>query len=169
MSTDARRCMLLLCLPLLLSACGDPSQGWEAGGLYSVWEGETDFGVVKILAVDPEAVSVAWYGPTFASRPTSASSSELAAGVEEDANLGFDHLPLPWRDFELMYPIRIGSEEVSEAELENYRLWRETGAEPVSFEDLAMMNAALEELPDEPTSETGDPLQPVGEGDSIDE
>ena len=49
------------------------------------------------------------------------------------------------------------------------RLWRETGAEPVSFEDLAMMNAALEELPDEPTSETGDPLQPVGEGDSIDE
>lgn len=165
MHTDARRCLMLLCLPLLLSACGDPSRGWEAGGLYSVWEGEADFGVVKILAVDPEAVSVAWYGPTFPSRPASASTSELAANTDEATDLGFDHLPLPWRDFELMYPIRIGREELSDEELAGYRLWRESGSEPVSFEDLARDFERLDELVDE----TDEFLESLEEGEATDE
>lgn len=165
MSAEARRCLLTLCLPLLLSACGDPSGDWEAGGLYSVWEGEADFGVVKILAVDPEAVSIAWYGPTFASRPTSASTSELAADTEEAADLGFDHLPLPWRDFELMYPVRIGTEELSEEELAGYRLWRESGGNPISFEELAADFESLEEI----VNETDMFVESVDEGEATDD
>jgi hypothetical protein len=117
---------------LLFLSCSDPRSRWRAGGLYSVWEGQGSFGVVKILAVDPEAVSIRWYKESFPDRPATASSTELSLGSVDDQIVGIGHLPLAHRDFAMLFPLHIAQETVSEEELEDYRTWSESGVGPVN-------------------------------------
>lgn len=140
------RLAAIAAISFLCVACGDPQSRWRAGGLYSVWEGEGSFGVVKILAIDPEAVSIRWYKESFPDRLTTASSRELSLGSVEDENFGLGHLALDYRDFKLMFPVHIAQEPVSEEELDGYRIWSESGAGAFSFTELEEIVGDVDEF-----------------------
>lgn len=118
---------------LAFTACGDPSTRWEVGGLYSVSDGG-EFRIAKVLAIDPEAVSVKIYGDAYAVRPEAADPETLSMGGVGDAEtFGIGHIPLQYRDFALSFPVRVATQPVSDDELEGYRYWKESGAEPIDF------------------------------------
>jgi hypothetical protein len=132
--------LVLLGLGALTLACGEPSRHWEAGGVYSVSNGDGSFGAVKILALDPEAVGVRIYRESFPTRPSGLGSGDLSLGKIGDENLGVGHVPLAHRDFALWFPVLMTREGVSEEELEGVRIWREAGG---GVFDSAAMEAAM--------------------------
>jgi hypothetical protein len=112
---------------LALAACGDPARRWEPGGLYSVSD-SSGFGVVKILAIEPDAVSVRVYRERFPTRPDSVEPAALSLGNIDDPNgFGVGHMPVAPRDFALWFPVQLGTQPVTDEELEGYRLWKESG------------------------------------------
>lgn len=125
---------------LLVAGCSDPSARWETGGIYSVGGGDGTFAVVKILAVDPGAVSIRLYRESFDSRPKNVAAYELSLGSlddeDDEAGFGVGHLPLDYREFALWFPVLIRTEAVEEDELEGYRIWKENGGGVFSFEAL---------------------------------
>jgi hypothetical protein len=117
--------MCLCATALAVAACGDPASRWERGGIYSVSD-EGGFGVVKILEIEPDAVSVRIYRERFPTRPQSVDPKELSLGALGDPNgFGVGHTPVAPRDFALWFPVRLAAEPVTEEELEGYRLWKE--------------------------------------------
>ena len=119
------------------AGCGDPSARWEAGGIYSISDGD-GFGVVKILAIDPGAVSVRIYRETFPTRPASVDPSELSLGrIDDPEGYGIGHLPLSPRDFALWFPVQLATVAVTDEELEGYRSWKESGGGIFDFDDAS--------------------------------
>ena len=129
--------------------CGDPSARWEAGGIYSISDGD-GFGVVKILAIDPDAVSVRIYRETFPTRPASIDPSELSLGrIDDPEGFGIGHLPLSPRDFALWFPVQLATLPVTEEELVGYRSWKESGGGVFDFGDASAFDDGDLETPDE--------------------
>ena len=149
------RLVSVLVIVCAAGACVAPESRWLPGALYSVWEGDESFAVVKVLAVDPNAVSVRWYRESFPDRPETASSSDLSLGTIDDEVAGLGHIALVYRDFELMFPMRIAQEDLSAEELEGYEMWKESGGGTVNFEALAEAIDAADEFLE--SSEAQDP------------
>jgi hypothetical protein len=119
-----------------LAACGDPASRWEPGGIYSTSDG-SGFGVVKVLAVEPDAVSVRVYRERFPHRPPSVDPSGLSLGSIDDPNgFGVGHLPLAPRDFALWFPVHLATVPVTDSELEGYRAWKEAGGGVFSGDEM---------------------------------
>ncbi len=98
------------------------------GGLYSVNDGEGDYGVAKILALDEEAVHLRLYKNKFSSHPSTIDSSTLSLGSTDDpSGFGVGHLPLSRKDFLGWKPVLLTQEAVSQEELEGYEMWKEAG------------------------------------------
>jgi len=98
---------------------------FAAGELYSAsWDGDGTFRVVKVLAVDDEAVHVRVYKERFPVRPATVDHGELTLGSVEDADgFGVGHPALALKEFELWDPELIGITEVDDDELDGYRMW----------------------------------------------
>ena len=104
---------------------------WSVGGLYVIRDSEHGFGVVKILALDPDIVSVRIYKETFGERPSTIDPARLTLGTIHDAGrLGIGHLPLAESTFRSWEPQLLAQSTVSEEELEGYRMWKESGSGP---------------------------------------
>jgi hypothetical protein len=99
---------------------------WRVGGLYSTEDGKGQFGVVKVLVLEPDAVHVRIYQQTFSSRPTSIDPASLTLGKFDDKR-GFSigHLPLSRTTFASWKPVFVSQQSVSEEELEGYKMWKE--------------------------------------------
>ena len=109
-----------------------------AGEIYASREADGSYRILKVLAVDPDAISVRMYSnrfPDLASvdinRPElvglGADFMERRARGESPAvppNLGIGHMPLDPRGFGRMALTLVGSRSVDDSELEGYRYWR---------------------------------------------
>ena len=130
--------IFLLSLTLLLPSCGGPQVDAMAGDLYSIETGDGTYSIVKVLAVDDEAVHLRLYKNRFPTRPDRIDTSELSLGsiheedgvfVPDEDGLGIGHLPIARATFEEWQPRFLTVEPVTEEELEGYRLWQEQTAD----------------------------------------
>jgi hypothetical protein len=96
-----------------------------AGDVCSVEAGESRYGIVKVLATDPDTVHVRVYKEKFGWRPERVDTGGLSLGTMHDDEFGIGHLPLSRAGFGAWTPVRIHREPVSEDELEGFRLWQE--------------------------------------------
>lgn len=121
-----------LALGLLLSIVGCGRGGpIVEGGIYSIESGDGRFGVVKILKLEPRIVHLRVYKNKFTSRPTSINVEDLSMGgykpgsVDKDFAIG--HIPMRERDFRRWRPVLLTKTQVTESELEGYKIWKESG------------------------------------------
>lgn len=98
------------------------------GGVYSIDNGDGEFGVVKILKLEPGIVHVRVYKNKFSSRPRAIQLDDLSLGsIEDKDGFGMGHLPISENDFNGWKAIWLASSEVKPDELEGYQLWKEAG------------------------------------------
>ena len=118
---------------VLCVGCGR-REDWKPGSLYSVTGENGTFSIVKVLARDTGVVSVRLYRERFPTRPSEVDPARLSLGQVGDAEgFGIGHLPLAERDFALWFPVLVQEGDVSEDELEGYRIWKESGAQAFSL------------------------------------
>lgn len=131
------RTMLVAAVTVAVIGCSDPSSRWEVGGVYSISDGG-QFRVAKVLAIDPEAVSIRIYRESFPTRPAVAERGDLSLGkVDDPEGFGIGHIPLSPKDFALTFPVKLRAEPVGDDELDGYRIWKESGGVAFSFEEAA--------------------------------
>ena len=100
----------------------------KAGWLYSVKSGDSQFGIVKVLVLEPEAVHVRLYKQRYSSRPHEIDESILFLGTMFDPDgSGIGHLPLSHQAFAASEPEPIKASPVQPSELEGYEEWKKAG------------------------------------------
>src|SRR6185369_1553087 len=99
---------------------------FERGMLVSVADGE-GFAIMKVLAVDDGGVHARLYAQRFAARPAHAELLKLSTDrVGEGQPFSIGHMPLSHTSFNNWQPQVVAlAVEVSEEELEGYRMWEE--------------------------------------------
>lgn len=81
---------------------------WQVGGVYSIASGNGSFGVVKILALEPEVVHVRVYKNKFSSRPETIDLAALSLGSMLDGgDFGMGHLPISSKNFGEWLPVLV--------------------------------------------------------------
>jgi hypothetical protein len=96
----------------------------EVGGLYAVPRKDGPYSVVKVLAEDQSAYHLRVYSNTFPEVPNSSVIPELALGnMDGEAAFGVGHLPVPKDGMDTAKYIQIATTDVTNDELEGYRIW----------------------------------------------
>jgi len=119
--------LLLSCAAAKCGPGGDPEleKKYKIGGLYSITAGDTEFNVVKVIAITKGIVHIRQYGNRFEARPESVDSSKLfLEDPNNPADFGLRHLPMDQEIFEKLQPAFIKQESVSEEELEGFKDWK---------------------------------------------
>ncbi|MEM1084214.1 MAG: hypothetical protein AAGI48_08830 [Verrucomicrobiota bacterium] len=117
--------LLILAALLPLIGC-QQAKKMQAGGLYSIDDGEGRYQVAKILVLDNETVHIRIYKNTWEERPISIDRSTLSLGtIHDEDGFGIGHLPISAGEFENWNPALLQIEKVSEEELEGYRMWQD--------------------------------------------
>jgi len=94
--------------------------------LYSIDNGDGEFGIVKIIVLEPQAVHVRLYKQKFAIRPVSIDAKSLTLGsIDDKDGFGIGHLPLSRNEFESWEPIFLTQQSVSQEELDGYEMWKQ--------------------------------------------
>jgi hypothetical protein len=97
---------------------------YTPGEIYSV-QNKHGYGIVKILAVDPDIVHIRLYKNTFPERPNRIDPSTLSLGKITDPNgFGIGHLPISQSEFSSWDPVLIAQSKVTPDELEGYEEWK---------------------------------------------
>jgi len=113
-------------LILLNLACAMKHPELKVGGLYSVDDGEGNYRVAKILALDDSAVHICLYKNKYRSRPATVEGSSLSLGTIHDKDgFGMGHLPLSRTAFANWQPVFLSQSSVTDEELEGYKIWKE--------------------------------------------
>lgn len=108
-------------------ACAMKHPELKVGGLYSVDDGEGNYRVAKILALDDSAVHIRLYKNKYQSRPASVDASSLSLGTIHDKDgFGMGHLPLSRAAFANWQPAFLFQSAVTDEELEGYEMWKES-------------------------------------------
>ena len=98
----------------------------QPGDVYSV-AGEHDYGVVKVLAVDPDVVHLRLYKNRFPQRPKTVKLNTLTIGTVDDMDgPGVGHAPISKAAFEKWQPVLVTRTKLTADELEGYNLWKRT-------------------------------------------
>jgi hypothetical protein len=105
--------------------------------MYASREGDGAYAVMKVLAVDPEAVSVRMYSNRFSDLASIDLDNLELVGLGADflerqargdlqvpMNIGIGHMPIDPKGFRSMKLTLVGERPVDESELEGYRYWR---------------------------------------------
>jgi hypothetical protein len=119
---------IIFVAPLMSAACNRSKaiDQLRVGALNSTDDGKGQFGIVKILVLQPDAVHVRVYQQKFATRPTSVDPASLTLGKLSDKDsFSIGHLPLSRKTFSSWEPVFISQQAVSERELEGYKTWKE--------------------------------------------
>lgn len=96
----------------------------EVGGLYAVPRKDGPYSVVKVLAEDQNAYHLRVYSNTFPQAPDASVIPELALGsMGGERAFGVGHLPVPKDGIDTTKYTQIATAEVTDAELEGYRIW----------------------------------------------
>lgn len=119
----------------------------KAGALYSIYNGDEtgEFGVVKILVIEPPAVHICVYNNNYPERPATIDPDTLKLGIEasvlekalaEDKvgemfasqSFGMAHMPVHLRDFVYGWqPVYVMDMPLTEDDLEGYNIWKREG------------------------------------------
>lgn len=102
-----------------------------------VFQLESGFGLVRVLAVEIEGVETIWHLLTYEDLFPDIESAELALTTPERLQVGYPHLALTNRAFERTPTARLNHHPVTENELVAYQRWRES-PEPEIF-DLSLL------------------------------
>ena len=97
----------------------------KAGAICTVEDGDGKFGVIKVLVIDSEIAHVRIYKNKYTIRPSKIDLKTLSLGsINDKDGFGIGHTPLARRGFEEWKPVVIANENVSEEELEGYKIWK---------------------------------------------
>jgi hypothetical protein len=120
-------CALAISIAILLNlACAMKHPELKVGGLYSVNDGEGNYRVAKILALDDSAVHIRLYKNKYRSRPATVDESSLSLGtIHDNDGFGMGHLPLSRAAFANWQPAFLFQSSVTDEELEGYEMWKE--------------------------------------------
>jgi hypothetical protein len=94
----------------------------QVGGVYSVARAEGYFGVVKVVAHQPERSTIyaRTFGPHFKVRPEAEWFEDRQPGkLDEELGIGIGVLPVTQRVFEFWQPELLFSQAITEAERED--------------------------------------------------
>ncbi len=117
---------ILISVGILFGACRKPSPKFQAGGIYSIDNGDGSYGVVKLLVYENDIFHVAIYKQKFQTRPEKIDISRLSFGTPNDPDgFGIGHLPLSKVSFLEWRPEFITLSGVTADELEGYKMWKE--------------------------------------------
>ena len=117
--------MILVALALMNLDCAMKNLELKVGGLYSVDDGEGNYRVAKILALDDSAVHVRLYKNKYPARPESVDPSTLSLGSMDDKDgFGMGHLPLARKEFANWQPVFLFQASITDEELEGYKYWK---------------------------------------------
>lgn len=98
------------------------ASGPRVGGLYSTENGER-FAVVKVLAVEGEAVHVRLYAEDFAERPSQVDAANLTIGDPDSLDGGVAYLAIEDDAFDVTDPKLLSVEPVTAEELAGRKAW----------------------------------------------
>lgn len=103
-----------------------------------VFQVESGFGVIRVLAVEGEGAGVVWHVLVYEDfyPEVEAAEAALAAGGRLAARV--PHLALTDHAFEKTPAARLGNRPVTDAELAPFRRWQESGGE-VSDRSVLLM------------------------------
>jgi hypothetical protein len=108
---------------LLLSACTEKK--FNAGDIYSVEKNDGNYGIVKVLVVEPDVIHLKIYKNEYTGRPSGIDTTELLMGkLGELGGLGIGHLPLQMETFKEWKPKKLTYQAIKEDELLGYRAWK---------------------------------------------
>jgi len=117
---------IFIFLIVILYSCTNKPKELKAGAICSVDDGNGKFGIVKILVIDNEIAHLRIYKNKFNQRPASIDTRTLSLGsIYDKDGFGVGHTPLDRKGFENWQPVVLTYEEVSEEELEGYKIWKE--------------------------------------------
>jgi len=117
---------IFIFLIVILYSCTNKPKELKAGAICSVDDGDGKFGIVKILVIDTGIVHLRRYKNKFNQRPASIDITTLSLGsIYDKDGFGIGHTPLDRKAFENWQPVVLAYEEVSEEELEGYKIWKE--------------------------------------------
>lgn len=120
--------LLLFSMAVKCGPAGDPEleNKYKVGGLYSITAEDTDFNVVKIIALTKGMVHVRRYGNRFPARPASVDPATLFLEDPNDpAEFGLKFWPVDSETFAKLQPVFIKQESVTDEELEGFKAWKD--------------------------------------------
>ena len=100
---------------------------------------ESGFGLMRVLAVEGEGGATVWHGLVYEDFYPDAESAEAALAGTEVLAVRAPHLPLTDRALERTPAARLGTRPVSEGELAPILTWRERGGEVFDRSVLQML------------------------------
>jgi hypothetical protein len=125
-----RQLLTFLFFPALISilSCGSLT-GKKAdlipGSICTVDNGDSTFGVVKILVIDDQIAHLKVYKNQYRVRPSEIDLKTLSIGTLHDKDgFGIGHIPIARKGFDNWKPVIIGFEKVSKEDLEGYEIWK---------------------------------------------
>lgn len=93
------------------------------GGLYASRQTDGTYRIVKVLVADEHAVHLRMYAERYDAIPKRVESRSLSLGRIQDGLFGIGHYPIARQGFFNGEKHHIGTESVTEDELEGYRIW----------------------------------------------
>lgn len=116
---------LLILLALTVNSCGKSGGDLRAGSICTIDNGDSTYGVVKILVIDANEAHVKIYANKYKQRPATVDSKTVSMGsIDSGEGFGIGHVPLARKGFEDWKPVEVNWEEVTKEELEGYELWK---------------------------------------------
>ncbi len=104
-----------------------------------VFQIESGFGLVRVLAVEGEGAEAVWHVLVYEEFYPEVEVAEYALASGEELQARIPHLALTTRAFEKTPVARLGNRPVREDESEALRRWREAGGEVFDRSILLML------------------------------
>lgn len=98
-----------------------------------IFQLESGYGLLRLLAVDGDGVDAVWHLLTYEELFPDTESAEQALKAPEDLHVGYAHLALTDRAFERTPTAKLSHRPLNEGELAAYQRWRES-MEPRVFD-----------------------------------
>lgn len=103
-----------------------------------VFQVESGFGVIRVVAVEGEGAAAVWHVLIYEDFYPEVEAAEAALAGGGDLPVRVPHLALTDHAFEKTPAARLGNRPVTDAELAAYRRWKESGGE-VSDRSILLM------------------------------
>lgn len=117
--------LLLVILSLAIQSCNKNEGDLRAGSICTIDNGDSTYGVVKVLVIDADEAHVKIYKNKYDQRPATVDQKTLSLGsIDDKDGFGVGHVPLTRKGFEDWKPVEVNWEEVTKEELEGYEMWK---------------------------------------------
>lgn len=114
------------------------SQNFQPGD-YLIFQIESGYGLLRILAIEPTADDTIWHLAAFNEMFLDIDAADAALENPEKLTVSHAHLALTNRAFESTQVARMKNEPLANGELENYRAWKNDPEQQVSDRSVRLM------------------------------